>query len=711
MLMVTNLNNFPSTLTVIPVPEGDVKKYRENFVVNENLKRLGCSGRSGLSLAPPAGATQAKFFQLYKTSHQLQLPSAVIELVKLCQIALINFGKLDPEYADGCLCDVTERAINEWWNEIGSEHYNAEPTDGILGPTSVAGLLGMLIGSRNRLSNCGAPVAKDAFDLYSMKRGVDYFQKTQKLKRTRRLDRHTLDRLRKVTAKAAAGDGWAVPKAVKSTVVELSGKGGEMVRGIVGRDKAGLSEIETLDIDHFISLAHGERTKWLWHGKPRRSGPVDNHGRLNESLSLPLSRDEQSVYVWSNSKTETALSEDDPEARGKEEKFPGFTYTQNQPGSSTSIPESPSDRDHLHKTVFRSVTGRMSDARNGFGRIKDAVGLRGHAHRHSKDEVAANGLTHLTYNLSPTIVSPPNSQPSGKALSWKEIPSQYQNSTPKYNDSTRFFSHTGVSTLDFYNGDYQCNLRSEEPVHVDINTREALENKEARQDCLSNDVSAPVSNNDSGIEASVCETEQGLKKHGLLLRRRHSIPGGANTLKRPHNDEWFPRHMSFSEVEDVVTYWEPISNYYAGDKLEDLRCFFKSFLKLQNDAKPWVEEQVQNVQEIEGQLSLDSEKFHEIYPQLVKQYETKKQQSREILGSERVRLVEAIKEIEILVAKLEYEINTFVSKVQDIEDGVSQLQRQVDDLEYKADELSLQLQTDGWVNWIIKTISSLSMKE
>lgn len=47
MLMVTNLSSFPSSLTVIPVPDGDVRKHREDFIVNENLKRLGCSGRSG----------------------------------------------------------------------------------------------------------------------------------------------------------------------------------------------------------------------------------------------------------------------------------------------------------------------------------------------------------------------------------------------------------------------------------------------------------------------------------------------------------------------------------------------------------------------------------------------------------------------------------------------------------------------------------------
>ena len=53
-LMITNLNGFPSSLTVIPIPGGDTRKFREIFFVNENLKRLGCSGRLGINLEPPS---------------------------------------------------------------------------------------------------------------------------------------------------------------------------------------------------------------------------------------------------------------------------------------------------------------------------------------------------------------------------------------------------------------------------------------------------------------------------------------------------------------------------------------------------------------------------------------------------------------------------------------------------------------------------------
>lgn len=204
-LLITNLSSFPSALTMIPVPNGDLRKHRQLFIVNEDLKRLGCSGRSGLTLTDPTEATQAKFQQLYRTSPQIPFLQSVAELIKLCQVALYMFEKLDHEYIDGLLCDVTETAIDDWWTEVGAEHYNFEPTDGILGPSTVAALLGMLMGARNRLNWYGAPVFKDVFDIESTKRGVAYFQKQQKLKKTRRLDRQTLFRLHTATAKAAAG--------------------------------------------------------------------------------------------------------------------------------------------------------------------------------------------------------------------------------------------------------------------------------------------------------------------------------------------------------------------------------------------------------------------------------------------------------------------------------------------------------------------------
>ena len=726
-IMVTNLTSFPSALTVIPVPEGDVQKYREDFIVNENLKRLGCSGRSGMSLSIPAGATQAKFFQLYKTSDRIPLYGAVLELVKLCQVALLMFGKLEQEYADGMLCDITEKAINDWWTQIGSEYYNVEPADGILGPTTVSALLGMLVGARNRLNYYGAPVAKDPFDINSLKRGIAYFQKSQKLERTRRLDRHTLDRLHRVTAKAAAGEGWAVQKAVKSTVAELSGKGQEIVTGRVGRDKAGIGDIETLDIDRFISLVHGARAKWLWYGKPRRSGGSDQFGRSDPADGgvLSFTRDDQGGYIWSHNKSDSMPPEEDPGVQRKES--PNNFYANKPPESAVSMLESPNERDQQRrKTVFKSVTGKMSDARSGFGRIKDAVGLRGHTSKHSKDEGVDGG--YFSPNSTSTL-APANGTPTSpvvnKAFTWKNTPAQYQNGAAKVQVPSNTVSPGRVS---------ESESTVEASVPAVMVSQEAIENetegetkwseqvKDIRHSLVANDPSVAGSIYGEGdLEGPLLEAERDPNNCQILLRRRHSISTSSPSKQKPRNDAWWPRQMSFSDAEEAVLSWEPIGaigddgdesdtwaalqrQKYIG---EDLKHLYGKIMKIQNEIGPWVDRKVKSVNQLDEQAAQDLEGFQTRYYQLTESYRAVKQSSQDILGDERSHAMESIKDIEVLGAKLEYEINALVSKVQDVEDGVSQFERQVVDLESRADELEKHLNTESWPHWLVRSITGI----
>lgn len=715
-LMVTNLNSFPSSLTIIPVPDGNVEKHGYSFIVNENLKRLGCSGRSGISLAPPAGATQAKFIQLYKTNQRVSLSEAVFELVKLCQIALVIFGKLRQEFADGCLCDMTETAITEWWTEIGSEHFNTEPSDGILGPTTVAGLLGLLIGARNRLSSCGAPVGKDSFDLSNFKRGIESFQKSHKLNRTRRLDRHTLDRLHKVTAKYAAADGWTVPKAVKSTVAELSGKGGEMVLGMVGRDKPGIGDIETLDIDHFISLAHGERIKWLWYGRSRR-------GCQTEPQSMTSSHDDQAALTWPHNKSETGPRQGESETCWKDEKPPSTVYLRHSAGSENSIPDSPGDRDHLHKAVFKSVSEKMNDARTSFGRIKDVVGLRGHAPRQSKDEGTA-GYSILPHNLSPASGTSISPLLQDKNLTWKNTPNKCADEAPKIKETILGSAWHDVGPC---SGNLSC--KRTDFVENNKNRLSNIYHKEEdwytgnfknSQGAPMSNVSLGESNVEGEVEGVIGNSRPITKNFKSLIRRRSSISGSVKTLHRPRNENWYPRHMSFSIAEDAILHWEPIIKLEDGNKwdtqtvsaedehvAEHLKQLLEILTELQRDIKPWVEIKLEEVVKIDEHLSQDQANFQVLYERLMEQYQRIKRRSREALGLERAHIMEAIKEIEILGAKLEYEINTLDSRVHDVEDGVIQLEREVDDLEIRADKLEVDCKAESWTHWLIRSVTSI----
>lgn len=741
ILMVTNLSSFPSALTVIPVPEGDIRKHREDFIVNENLRRLGCSGRSGLTLTAPAGATQAKFHQLYRTSDRIPFYGAVIELVKLCQVALMMFGKLEQEYADGLLCDVTERAVNDWWTEVGSEYYNLEPSDGILGPTTVAALLGMLMGCRNRLNYYGAPVAKDVFDIACLKRGIAHFQKSQKLEKTRRFDRQTLNRLHRVTAKAAAGEGWAVPKAVKSTVAELSSKGGEMVMGMVGaKEKAGIGDVETLDMDQFVGLVHGERSKWLWHGKPRRSGTGETFDKsLPEMGNLIFNHDDQGGYVWTTG-TQTPVPPEEDLSGRKKDSVNGI-YLHRSTESTSSMIESPGEKDqHLRKTVFKSVTGKMSDARSGFGRIKDAVGLRGHATRHSKDEGSDTyGPMGTYFSPSNSTLGPPTGQTSTpgieKAFTWKNKPQEYKDGYRRDRDRDRAAAVATVSHLRksespprYVLGNAQSTvdptIAEEAHKEEEAEAEEGWSSKarEIQDDLVVHDPSVAGSIYEEGdLEGPFLEAERDPQNFGSLLQRRHSMFDLPQPNGPRRNEAWWPRQLSFSEAEEAVLPWDDIG-YLADDgdesdswaalqkqkHLAEASCrLYARISDLQNQISTWVIAKVSNIEALESHANHNQEEFQTLHQQLSEAYQIVKQSSRDLLTEERAHITEAIKDVEVLSAKLEYEISALNSKVLDVEDGVAQFESQVIDVEARAEELGIQLMQEGWLRWLLRSVTGL----
>ncbi|KAF4971801.1 hypothetical protein FSARC_1494 [Fusarium sarcochroum] len=714
-LMVTNLSNFPSALTVIMVPEGDIRKYRSSFIVNEDLKRLGCSGRSGMTLSDPGEATQTKFLQLYKTSDRVPVTQAVVELVKLCQVTLYMFDKLGHQYIDGLLCDKTEMAINNWWIEVGAEHYNFEPTDGILGPSTVSALLGMFLGVRNRLHWYGAPVSKDAFDLDSTKRGIGHFQKSQKLEKTRRLDRQTLLKLYTVSAKAAAGESWGVQRAVKSTLTEVGGKRGELVMGMVsGKDKGGLADIETLDISTFASLAYGERPKWLWLGKPRRSVPELPHH--SPELGSGVSWKEED----SNSNPKRVYSapvENEPDSKRPDDA--PDVYLAHPPGSAVSIVDGSGDKEALRKNMFKSVAGKMSDARSGFGRIKDAVGggLRGHNSRPSvstRDDFAEMGPR--TSNNALTAQPPAPTQGVGRAFTWNNKPQEYLAAMKRADgEGTSGFPHlshfASTSTVDIKpaSAPVDAHKREQDCELFDMGV-------EVRKDVLSNAPSAVgslVDEND--FKGPVLDAELKDKPSKKGLSRRHSIQLFHCPSMAILNENRWPRRMSFGDAEEAVFEWDQLIDVTdaTGDlasieAFNDLAQHFnKQMEEMKDKIEPWVTEKLSAVELLDDRYAKDKEELHALYYQLNEACQRMRISSHELLAEERSHLTEGLKEVEVLVARLDYEINALLQKVVDVEDGIVTFERQVEDMEKRAEALKAQLETEGWLHWVFRTVTGI----
>ena len=730
-LMVTNLSGFPSALTVIPVPDGDIRKHRADFIVNENMKRLGCSGRAGLNLSPPIEATQAKFIRLYKTSDRIPIYNAVIELVKLCQVALMLFGKLAPEYADGLLCDVTEQALFNWWTEIGTEIFNTDPTDGILGPTTVAALLGTLLGARNRLHAYGTPIGKDVFDLTSTKRGIASFQKSQKLEKTRRFDWQTLDRLHKVSAKAASGQGWTVPRAVKSTVAELSGKGGDIVMGMVGgREKVGIAEIESLDIETFVQLAFGERCRWLWHGKPLKNSETDLLGNAGYDDAMVFSNDEHGGYIWASTRRDSILDEKMRHGGSERYTFPSH-------GSQTSL--DPTSKDPvLRRNVLKSVTGKMTDARSGLGRIKEAVGktgLRGHYHKYSKDgNTASDGDS-----IRETPVdghSPFAVKPTDAAFSLQEMKSRDNEQVAEYLPRSRRGSTIpDDSTEAKYDNQEKVNEKLTETDADSISSLDSEPRNLRLEDYKLNhfhNIQKTGCNSISLDSIKAAEPQDASKlrlrisewrKHfppelniSPLLRSTRSLSQLPVESRSCLNEYRWPRHLSFSAVVDVVAAGDHLPTIATTDvdaggnpdaalALEDnlvlnARLLAAQLHELRTQDGSWVEKKVEDVNDFDTQGANDQETLNHLYRQRLDEYHALRNASVELIAEEKLSLTDKIKEIDNLSAKLEYELSALESKVEDVESGAAEFGRQVIEIERRADELREDpMDRNSWLWW------------
>ncbi|EIW61941.1 uncharacterized protein TRAVEDRAFT_70176 [Trametes versicolor FP-101664 SS1] len=170
VLMVTSLANFRSDYTIVNVPSGNFLDVREQLYTNVNLLRMGCGGRSALTLEEPSDATKDRFIAMYHVTDKTPARSGalfnatVLELVKLIQASLAIFGMFDlaPE-KDGLLCDVTCEGIQQWVSVIGEPYLKVEPTEKVADPTVVAALFSLILSTRSKLHALGLVVPKDPF--------------------------------------------------------------------------------------------------------------------------------------------------------------------------------------------------------------------------------------------------------------------------------------------------------------------------------------------------------------------------------------------------------------------------------------------------------------------------------------------------------------------------------------------------------------------
>ncbi|KAJ7180109.1 hypothetical protein C8R43DRAFT_1117442 [Mycena crocata] len=79
-VLATSLAHFRSDYTIVNIPTGDFLQARDQLYTNINLLRMGCSGRSALTLEEPSETTKDRFIATYHLPDTIVSPSSAVPI-------------------------------------------------------------------------------------------------------------------------------------------------------------------------------------------------------------------------------------------------------------------------------------------------------------------------------------------------------------------------------------------------------------------------------------------------------------------------------------------------------------------------------------------------------------------------------------------------------------------------------------------------------
>lgn len=180
VIFLTNLFQL-ANLALVPIPKNsDVISTFSKYLVNNNLKKLGCGSRSTTS-SEPTKALEDKFKQMFKISNDVTLQFASRELVCILQTILYYYDLFNPFYCDGLLCMKTEKAVKDWWLEYSNYPFlKWKPSQNeYLTPKSISSIIGFTILLKSVLEMMGnnIVVPKDILDVEKFRVSLGQFQR------------------------------------------------------------------------------------------------------------------------------------------------------------------------------------------------------------------------------------------------------------------------------------------------------------------------------------------------------------------------------------------------------------------------------------------------------------------------------------------------------------------------------------------------------
>lgn len=199
------------------------------------------------------------------------------------------------------------------------------------------------------------------------------------------------------------------------------------------------------------------------------------------------------------------------------------------------------------------------------------------------------------------------------------------------------------------------------------------------------------------------------------VSRRHSCGVSDMPYKHAINESRWARQMSFGDAEEAVLTWDEIADIV--DATGDIECFGaradqaghlgRLIDDIVYNIEPWVEGKLKMVQVLGERYARDGTETQALYQQLTEECQCVGDDSDELVVTQRARLAEGVKELEVLVTRLDYEIDGLGQRVHDVEDGIRNFERQVEDVEKRAEELKLQLETEGWLHCLVRTLTGV----